>query len=191
MKYQKHTGTGLGGNRRRHGTWRASHRKAQSWPSSWGRWKLSWKLGCSMWGDWRKWSHHSTNHYFVFSFSLNPSMGFFFFSPLGQVGRKRLWVMGRAILVSSACPHTYGLFSDLRQYLFSSQVFLLQAAPGGTSLPWIQHSPHLVDHMHALLLAANRRERGVQSFPQGSVSRIQVLRLSRSTLFFCLCLALI
>lgn len=92
-------------------------------------------------------------------------------------------------MVSSACPQTHGLFSDLRQYLFWSQVFLLQDAPGGTSLPWSQHSPHLVNHRHALLLAANGRERDIQSFPQASVSRIQVLLLSRSTLFFCLYLA--
>lgn len=118
----------------------------ESFPENWR---------CSMWGDWRKWSHHSM--YVVFSFPLNARKGFFLFLTLGQVGRKRLWVTGRAIMVSSACPQTHGLFSDLRQNLFWSQVFLLQDAPGGTSLPWIQHSSHLVNR--ALLLAAHRRER--------------------------------
>jgi len=61
--------------------------------------------------------------------------------------------MGRAILVASASLQTHGLFSDVSQYFFWSHVFLLQDAPGGTSLPWSQHSPHLVKHTHALLLA--------------------------------------
>lgn len=67
--------------------------------------------------------------------------------------------MGWAILVASASPQTYSLFSDLRQDLFWSQVFLVQDAPGGTSLPWSQHSPHLVNHTHALLLATYSWER--------------------------------
>lgn len=91
----------------------------------------------------------------------------------------------------SASPQTPSPFSHLRQYLFWGQVSLLQDSLGGTSLPWSQRFPHLINHMHALLLATYRLERHPKLPPSLGFQNHSAAAVQTNFSFFCLDLALI